>query len=502
VARSSVTFELGGRRDRPLYLQIAHAVIEAVRAGRLASGDALPGTRQLAAELGVHRNTVKTAYAELAAQGWVKTRAASGTFISPDPPDLTDLPPPGELEGSGRVGFDLFSIDLPLEDAWAEDLAGARLAFVGIDPSLMPVKALARAYRHALTTRSANLLGYRPGRGHPQLLAALRAMIAGSRGIPGDRGLLVTRGSQMALSLVVQALLRPGDGVAIEDPGYAFCWPTFRLAGARLFPVSVDSQGLDVAGLERLVEREPIRAVLVTPHLHYPTGVRLCPRRRAALLELAERRRLIIIEDDWVNDVRYAGPPQLALASVDTVGVVLYLGSFSKLFAPSLRLGYVAGPEPVIDRLARLRPLIDVCGDSVLEAAMAELLEDGEVERHMRRLTRTYQARRDALMEALDAELAGVVRFDPPQSGSALWVQVDPDVDVEAWARESRARGVAFLTGRHFFFDQRPHASLWLSFAGLAQEDLWTAVRGMAEGLTQLRSHRPRGPRRPKSPGG
>lgn len=223
--------------------------------------------------------------------------------------------------------------------------------------------------------------------------------------------------------------------------------------------------------------------MLVTPHMQYPTGVTLSAARRLHLLELARKRRFAIIEDDWVHEVRYEGRPVLPLVSADAAGVTLYLGSLSKVFAPALRIGYVVGPEPFIEKLARLRALVDVCGDGTVELAVAELLEDGEIQRHVRRLTRIYRARRDVLMTELARRLGSVVRFDPPRGGTALWAQVDGAVDVEAWARRGRERGVGFLTGRYFRLDERPSNHVWLGFAGLDEAQIVEGVRLMAATL-------------------
>jgi GntR family transcriptional regulator/MocR family aminotransferase len=468
--------------DQPLYLRVARAIEDAIRGGRLRPGDAMPGSRSLADRLGVHRNTVKNAYAELIAQDWLRTQPSSSTFVSPTLPVMKVRP----SSGARDCGFAMPALALPPADNWAH-LGGAQLNFWGMDPQLMPVKALARAYRGALRGREVPPLDYHPGRGHPRLIRALGAMLSEARGLPPDVDLLVTRGSQMGLSLTIRALLRPGDVVAVEEPGYAYSWPAFALAGVRLVPIAVDGHGMIVDSLARVLTRTPVRAVLVTPHMQYPTGVTLSAARRLALLTLATRHRFAIIEDDFVNEVRYDGPPVLPLASRDPTGVTIYLGSLSKTFAPSLRIGYVAGPSPFIERLTRIRALVDVCGDSVLELAVAGLIEDGELQRHVRRLTRVYRERRARLAGELRARLGSAVSFEEPAGGTALWIEVDPAIDVEAWAAAALIEGVGILTGRLFFLDGRPRPYLWLGFAGLAEDQLGAGVAGMARALQQLR---------------
>ena len=251
------------------------------------------------------------------------------------------------------------------------------------------------------------------------MLAATRGLAAG----PDD--LLITRGSQMALELVARALVTPGDVVAVEAIGYVPARAAFALAGARLVPMPVDGQGLDVDALEALARRGPVRAVYLTPHHQYPTTVTLSPGRRLRLLEVARAHRIAVIEDDYDHEFHYDGRPVLPLASVDRAGVVVYVGTLSKILAPGLRIGYVVAPAPLLERLATLRAVLDTQGDPAIEDAVAELLEDGEVQRHVRRVRRIYRDRRDALADALRRDLAGHVSFDVPAGGVAFWARLD-----------------------------------------------------------------------------
>jgi GntR family transcriptional regulator/MocR family aminotransferase len=489
--RPHLELEIGSGPE-PTYHRVASAIVDAIRSGRLRPGQSIPGTRRLSEMLEVHRNTVKAAYTELLAQGWIATRPSSGTFVSRELPDtLARAFAHRDGAAARAVGFPVPASDLPVADEWGP-LADVELAFTGMDPRLMPRAALSRAYRRALASRQENLLGYRLGRGHPRLISALRAMLADTRGVPSDRALLVTRGSQMALYLAIRDLLRPGDSVAVENPGYAFSWPAFRAAGVHLLPIPVDRHGMRIDKLAEIASRRPIRAVVVTPHMHYPTGVSLAAARRIELLDLARARRFAVFEDDWVHEVRYEGRPILPLASADPAGNVLYFGSISKIFAPAVRIGYVAGPEAIIERLARMRTLIDVCGDSVLEHAIAELLEDGEIQRHVRRVARVYRRRRDLLMEELTKRMGSVLRLQPPSGGTSVWVEVDPSIDADAWARAGLEEGVGFLTGRSFFLDRRARPFLWLGFAGLAEHDLVRGVARMEKALARARRPSPR----------
>jgi GntR family transcriptional regulator/MocR family aminotransferase len=469
----------------PLFLAIARAVTDDIRRGRLRPGDPLPGSRTLAVSLGVHRNTVLAAYRELESEGWLVTRPAGGTFVSAALPDAKPrrFAPSARAAIPPRAGFDL-GAPLPHEDL-APPLPKGTLTLSGGQPDvrLLPSGPLARAYRRVLRTHGSSLLNYGDPRGHLRLRRALSAMLSAARGVACDEDtLLVVRGSQMALDLTARALISTGDVVAVEALGYRPAWLALQLAGAEIAPIPVDGEGLRVDLLARLCAERRVRALYLTPHHQYPTTVGLAAARRLQLLALARAHRLAIIEDDYDNEFHYEGRPTLPLASADEAGVVVYIGTLSKILAPGLRLGFVAAPRPLIDRLATLRMTSDRQGDQAVECAVAELVEDGEVQRHARRMRRIYQARRDLFAELLKSRFGDRLRFDIPAGGMALWVHA-PSIDVEAWSLRARDAGVMFYAGRRFAFDHKNRPYARLGFAALSEPELREAVRRMASAL-------------------
>jgi GntR family transcriptional regulator / MocR family aminotransferase len=481
--------------DTPLFLQIARGVAEAIRTGRLRPGEPVPGTRTLAASLGVHRNTVLAAVRELQAEGWLTTSPARGTFVSEALPErrARAFATADSARDPARVGYALRPAPVPWPDIAVPP--GATLLVGGKpDLSLVPAAALGRAYRRALKRHGPAILGYGDPRGHMRLRESLATMLAATRGLEvGPAQVIVTRGSQMAEFLVGRALLSRGDVVAVESLGYAPAWEALRASGARLVPVPVDREGLDIAALERLTERETVRAVYLTPHHQYPTTVSLSAGRRLALLALAQRRRMVVIEDDYDHEFHYEGRPILPVASADRAGVVVYLGTLSKVLAPGIRTGYVVAPAPVVERIAAHRAFVDISGDPVVEAALAELFEDGEVQRHVRRARRVYHARRDALVTALREQFGARVTFEVPTGGIAIWCRLE-GVDIEPWARACTAAGVRFQTARPFTFEGDPPPCVRLGFAPVTEAKIRAAVRTMAElaKAHPLRATRPR----------
>jgi GntR family transcriptional regulator/MocR family aminotransferase len=492
MPRSPLQLPLDRASGVALAVQIAQGIADHVRNGRLRPGAPLPGTRELARTLGVHRNTVIAAYAELAAEGCVTARAARGTFVArelPDPSPRRFTSAAGAAgAAAGAAPRDRRRSPYVLRDgppSWLHFNSAPEVPMVGnrLDLSLVPSAALARAYRRSLQ-RGRGLLGYADPRGHPRLRTAIADLLVGTRAVPAtaDR-VVVTRGGQMALALVARTLLAPGDVVAVEALGYRPAWQVMRDAGATLVPVPVDRGGLDVDAIARIARRGRLRAVYCTPHHQYPTTVSLAPARRTALLALAQRHRFAIVEEDYDHEFHFDGRPLLPLASADPEGHVIYVGTLSKLFAPGLRVGYVVAPEQVAERVAVHRSYLDLCGDPALECAIAELFEEGEVQRHVRRVRRVYRARRDALVNALRQRLDGAVRFDLPGGGISIWCRLRRRVNVEAWAERCLNAGVRFRTARWFAFDEKPQPAFRLGFAALTEAQIEQSVRTMASEL-------------------
>lgn len=463
----------------PLFRQIARGISESVQSGRLKAGDTLPSSRSLAKSLFVHRNTVLAAYQALEAEGWLTTQRARGTFVASTIPDELPNPFAPSTGPSSGLGYSL----PPQPERYQTTSYAPGTLVLGTgspDARLIPSEELARAYRRALRIYGATVLNYGDPQGHERLRHALAAMLRSRRGLKVSADdILITRGSQMAIDLVARTLLRPGDVVAVEALGYLPAWEALKLSGARLVPVPVDASGLQVEALERLLEREPIKALYLTPHHQYPSTVTLDAGRRLRLLSLANAHRFAIIEDDYDHEFHYEGRPIMPLASADRGGVVVYVGTLSKILAPGLRLGFVAAPTELIRAVTELRVHVDRQGDLGQEAAIAELIEDGALERHVRRVRRVYQDRRDALIEAMQGTFGEALSFAVPSGGLGLWARCD-GVDADSWATRALAQGVAITPGSRYAFDgSRPNA-LRLGFAALTEAELGEAVRRMA----------------------
>ena len=472
-------------------MQLARDLEEGVRSGRLQPGEALPGSRSLAKMLRVHRNTVLAGYNELIAKGWVVTIPGGGTFIASTLSTVARRPPGAQRPSDGRMGFDFSATPLGIHGE--PDYPRGTLVLTRAVPDfrLLPVPALARVYRQALRKDGGRLLSYGDPRGERRLRVALAEMVSATRAIRAEADdVLITRGSLMGLHLAARALFSPGDTVAVEALGNRNAWAAFRLAGAKLVPVPVDKGGIRVDVLESLLRKRRLRALYVTPHHQFPTTVNLDATRRLRLLELAGRHRVIVLEDDYDHEFHYDTPPVLPLASADSAGVVLYFGTLSKVLAPGLRMGFAIKPRPVLARMAELRATMDIQSDRVLDTAVAMLMEEGDLPRHIRKMRRLYHRRRDAFTASLERHLVGALSFVTPAGGMALWAEVARDVPLDAWASRALEQGVAFAGAQEFAFDGQPVRGMRLGFSRHSEAELEEAARRMAAALRGVQRSR------------
>ena len=460
----------------PVYLRVAEAILRAILEGRIKPGQALPGVRELAERLEVNRNTVLVALRELEDQGWILARPRSGFFVVEPLP--ARRPQATGTASSALPGFDLPSVWQPITSTanilmdLSDGVADARLA---------PMEALARAYPRALRLKGPALLQATEFQGLERLRTMLAAHLAQQRALVREPGqILLIRSTSMAVMLVIQALMGPEAGVvAVENPGHPLVWETLRQGSSvRLQGLPVDGGGLQVEALEQLLAHTRLGLLVLTPQCHFPTGVPLAPERRQRILALAREHRFAILELDSEYD--YLEAPPSPLAAEDTTGQVLYAGSFSRLLAPGVRLGFLVVPQALAERFAKARQRLDWQGDPILEWAVSELFVDGEITRHLRRVRKAAQDRLEALCEALRFGLPDRVAFSPEHTGMGLWVRgvgtlADPDRFL-IWVRSSGLKGIKFRPGSYFDLEGRPSAATRLGFTAHTPLELQNAV--------------------------
>jgi GntR family transcriptional regulator / MocR family aminotransferase len=454
----------------PLYSQLTRALKQAILRGQLKAGSRLPATRALAAELGLSRNTVLTAYDWLGAEQLVVATAGSGTFVrramntggfvaetAEVPPQtryagrLRGLPPLALRAGVVPLAYDLQYgeplADLLLVGAWRRELARAAASADWRYPSSAGLKSL----RHAI-----------------------RDYLARRRGVVCDADdIVIVNGAQQAVALMARLLLNEGDTAVVEDPGYQLAVHALRAHGARLVPVGVDAQGLRVDALPP----DGVRLIHVTPSHQFPSGAVLSLERRLALLEYAVAGQCWLIEDDYDGEFRYDAAAIPALRSLDVRQRVVYVGSFSKVLFPGLRLGYVVCPSGLRDDLVAAKRLDDIGCGLIEQAALAELMSSGAFDRHLRRTATELRRRRAALLEGLARHCAGHLRFEDSRAGMHLvgWLPGWTAADLQTLVAHARFRGLGLHPiGPHYLSAPAP-AGLLLGFASLSAKQLQAA---------------------------
>ncbi len=465
-------------RSTPLYLQIVHAVIHEIERGRLPPGTFLPSSRELASILGVNRKTVVLAFEDLIAQGWLSSQGTRGTCVAQQIASDKPTPPPRPA-GSGLPEY---RFRAPPERPLAlPGGAGIKLDEGAPDGRLFPADILARAYRGAIRRASReNRLQYRDPRGSPRLREAVAEMLRGERGLAVEPDeICITRGSQNGIWLAARTLLTPGDAVLVEALTYEPAVAAFTDLGAKVVPVGLDEHGVRVDEVEEACRRHRVRAIFLTPHHQFPTTVALRPERRLRVLELARQFGFAIIEDDYDHEFHFESQPLLPMASY-APSRVIYVGSLSKLLLPALRIGYIAAPRPFIDAVAHGVSLTDGMGNTLTEDAAADLMAEGELRRHARRVTQAYAARRTAFAGELDALFAGVAHWSLPDGGLAFWLQF-PDRDLLARIEErAPAEGLRMAASASFVTREDAPAGLRIGFASLSEDEACRALRALA----------------------
>ncbi|MFG1928364.1 PLP-dependent aminotransferase family protein [Cryptosporangium sp. NPDC048952] len=430
----------------PLYRQLERWFADAIRSGALPLGSRLPSTRGLAADLGVSRVTVTTAFAELEGSGLVVAAVGSGTRVAPVLPTVAARPNPRPVAAAAPA---------PAAEAWVDAWAGrpggpGLIAFTGVgDPAAYPVVEFGRTLRQVLAREGAAALSYAPHpAGDPSLRRTVTQLLASQGiGVPPE-SVLITSGSQQALALVCQVLVRPGDTVVVEEPTYDLALRLLTSVGANLVGVPVDDHGMRV---EQLAEVLPGSKLLyVTPNFQNPTGATLSAARRRALLDLARTHDVPVFEDDFAGDLRYSGRATPAIKSLDDGGRVLYAGTFSKLLMPGLRIGYLVAEGAIRGRLVEAKQVTDLGTSLLLQRALDRFVTVGRYQANLRRTTRLYRERRDVLKQALETHLPDA-RFTVPAGGLFTWVTLPPGTRADELLVAARDRGVDLASGERFY---------------------------------------------------
>lgn len=479
---------LGEPSSLPLSTRLYHALREWIRAGRLTSGQRLPSTRQLARDLGLGRNSLLAAFDQLLAEGFLTTRQGAGTFIADLPfPQAQDVAE--DVAISSRLPSDagpLLSTRGTLLLGYSHARQTTSSAFAPGVPALdrFPHDQWQRLLHRYQQRMPMDWLDYQAQGGVPALREVLADYLQLSRSVRcRPEQILIVQGAQQGFELIVRLLTDSGDEVWLEEPGYHGAQACFAAAGLKMTPVAVDAEGMGV--VEPACPGSP-RLIYVTPSHQYPSGVTMSLTRRLALLEAAGRHGAWIVEDDYDSEFRYGQRPIAALQGLVEDSRVIYVGTFSKVMYPGLRLGYLVLPDGLIEPFRRANARLHREGQYAVQAALAEFIARGHFSRHIRRMRDCYRRRQALLRKALAPAVSRGLRLSDGQAGMHLVAWLDAPEQERILVEQARREGISLSPLSSYYLTSPGQPGLVLGYAGTVEAEIGRAGQWLAQAWCDL----------------
>jgi GntR family transcriptional regulator/MocR family aminotransferase len=475
---------LDSRGKSPIYRQLYDWFRRAIIDGRMRPGQRVPSTRSLAIELKISRIPVLNAYEQLRAEGYVETFVGAGTCVARSIPDDTLIPAPGrtrqgipdhgEKRGPRRLSRRGAVLTRTSAQPWATILGAFRVTLPALDH--LPIGVWSKLVaRHSRRSPRA-VMAYGDAMGHLPFREAIAEYLGAARAVRCDASqILVTTGSQQGLQLSAQVLLDAKDRVWMEEPGYPGAHQAFATVGAQMIPVPVDHEGMNVA--EHIRRGRGASAVYITPSHQYPMGMTMSAARRMLLLSWAVRTGTWIIEDDYDSEYRYGSRPIASLQGQDADARVIYVGTFSKVLFPALRLGYVVVPKDLVPAFAAARDAADIFSSTLYQSVMTDFIRDGHFARHLRRMRMLYMERRLALVQALHSQMGDALEVVGAEAGMHLVALLPPGTDDVAVAMRAARRGVSAVPLSTCHLKPPTRSGLILGFGGTNAHQIHDGIR-------------------------
>jgi GntR family transcriptional regulator / MocR family aminotransferase len=482
---------LDRQSETPLYQQIKEYLRHGILSGSLAPDTRLPASRQLAQDLGVNRITVENAYAELEAEGLILSRLGSGTYVlAPDPL----LPLPGNDKDAP---WPLWQQDLLVQKNRIRNRNPKRratrhpqpISFAsGIgDANMFPAEEFRKVLQTVMRRDGFGALDYGERNGYGPLRESITHILASQGLQTRPENILITAGSQQALSLVSQLLLNPGDVIFVESPTYSGALDLFRTLDFKVIGIPVDDQGMQVDGLEKLLQQHHPKLIYTIPNFHNPTGTCLNGARRRQLLVLADRYNVPILEDDFVGDLRYEGRAQPALKALDPGGRVVYVSTFSKMLMPGLRVGFLVAEGPIYEYLVDFKRVNELATSNLIQHALEAYVTVGRYQAHLHRSCQIFRKRRDVMAAAIQRYLPTGIQFDIPQGGLFIWLSLPKGLNSEALLPFAWEEGVDFAPGGPFFPEEVENSNwLRLNFVAQSPTEIEEGIKRLGKAIKRL----------------
>ncbi|HCR70041.1 MAG TPA: PLP-dependent aminotransferase family protein [Anaerolineae bacterium] len=478
--------------DTPLYEQIGNYLRNAILSGKLTADTRLPAYRQLANDLGVNRATIENAYSLLEAEGLVFSRMGSGTYVLPH--SLIPKASKNNIDSSlplwqqnfrfQESNTNLDSIDEMLQNAGHPN----PISFAsGIsDTRQFPSEEFRKILQTVMRRDQIAALEYGERSGYAPLREGIVHILASQGLQTNSESILITAGSQQAIFLVAQVLLKPNDIILVENPTYSVAIDLFRALGFQIIGIPMDSQGMQVEKLEKLLQQHHPKLIYTIPNFHNPTGTCLSSPRRRELILLAEKYNVPILEDDFVGDLRYEGHAQPSLKALDSNGQVIYVGTFSKMLMPGLRVGFIVADGPVYDSLLNFKRLSDLATSTLIQRALDAYVTVGRYQTYLHRSSQIFRKRRDVMVEAIKKYLPSKFSFDIPSGGLFIWLRLPEKMYADELLPLACKEGISFVPGNFFFIDDKDGKEwLRLNFASQPVEDIEEGIKRLGKAIRQ-----------------
>jgi GntR family transcriptional regulator/MocR family aminotransferase len=467
----------------PMYRQLYDWFRRAIVNGQLRPGQRVPSTRSLAVELKISRIPVFNAYEQLCAEGYLETFVGAGTCVAKSIPDESLSPTLRMgLKGSGksvdrerprRISDRGRALTSMPSQCWLNSFGAFRVSLPAVDH--FPIRVWSRLVARHSRMLQPEIMAYGDAMGHLPFREAIAQYLATARGVRCNSSqILVTTGSQQALQICAQVLLDPKDCVAIEEPGYPGARQALRSAGSRLVPVRVDDEGIKVT---ELISRGDMRAVYITPSHQYPLGMTMSATRRMELLNWAARSGTWIIEDDYDSEYRFGSRPIVSLQGLDKHARVIYIGTFSKVLFPALRLGYVVLPADLMPAFSASREAADIFSSTLYQAVLTDFIQEGHFARHLRRMRMLYMERRSMLVRAINAQMGKTLEVIGTEAGMHLVTLLPPALDDSPIARKAAESGISAMPLSSCYLSRPARNGLILGYGGTDAQQINEAMR-------------------------
>lgn len=480
-------------KGETIFDQLVNQIKSLIESGDLQEGFQMPSTRQLGISLGVNRSTVIRAYEELWALGYIESTPGSYTKVRKRKGISREISPISHKESfwdellTGAYKPDYEKLERFSQMVRDENEHLISFNRLEPDPRLIDLRLINTCFREAMTDSEQSVFGYCNPRGYEPLRHSIVSHMRLHGVNSEDENILITNGSQNSLQLIFQAFISKDDIVAVESPTYSMLIPLIKYYGCKILEIPVTESGMDIEVFKKHLQKYPIKMIYTMPTFHNPTSVTLSQDKRDELLSLCEKHKVIIIEDSIEEEMKYFGKVHLPIKSIDSHGVVIYLGSFSKILAPGFRIGWIIADKECVNRLTALKTMFDLSTNTFSQIMLYHFCKSGYYELHIRKYLRVFRKRMKVALKALKTYMpADKVVWQEPLGGFLIWLKLNVKADKVDLEEHFQKFGVKIIDGSSFFYNPPKEHYLRLSISKCNEEEIEEGMRRIAKAVEEL----------------